>query len=101
LIGFKSWHSVLGRNSEAEEIFGVCSSEVLLVDLLPMLVPAFQTIFLPDLIHVNFLPDEVAIEFNLLQAAPALTAALLALIPVGIKRERVIAANKNLRTCQT
>lgn len=98
-MGFKSWHSVLGRNTEAEEIFGICSSEALLVDLLPMLVPGFQTNFLPDFMQVNFLPDEVVVEFNLLHAAPALTAALLLLIPNGAKRQRVIAASKYLRTC--
>ena len=55
---------------------------------------------LPDLTHVNFLPDALAVEFNLLQAAPALTAALLVLIPVGISSERVINASRYLRTCK-
>ena len=55
---------------------------------------------LPDLTHVNFLPDALAVEFNLLQAAPTLTAALLVLIPVGIRSKRVITASRYLRTCK-
>jgi hypothetical protein len=34
--------------------------------------PLFQTSFVPDLIHVNFLPDAVAVVPALLHFAPAL-----------------------------
>jgi hypothetical protein len=34
--------------------------------------PLFQTSFVPDLIHVNFLPDAVAVVPALLHLAPAL-----------------------------
>jgi hypothetical protein len=37
--------------------------------------PLFQTSFVPDLIHVNFFPDAVAVVPALLHLAPALTAA--------------------------
>jgi hypothetical protein len=45
------------------------------VGLLLTAMPLFQINFLPDLMQVNFLPDAVAVEFNLLQAPPALAAA--------------------------
>ena len=37
--------------------------------------PLFQTSFVPDLTHVNFLPDAVAVDPGLVHLAPALTAA--------------------------
>jgi hypothetical protein len=37
--------------------------------------PLFQTSFVPDLMHVNFLPDAVAVDPALVHLAPALTAA--------------------------
>ena len=37
--------------------------------------PLFQTSFVPDLIHVNFLPDAVAVVPAFVHLAPALTAA--------------------------
>ena len=37
--------------------------------------PLFQTSFVPDLTHVNFLPDAVAVVPALVHLAPALTAA--------------------------
>jgi hypothetical protein len=37
--------------------------------------PLFQTSFVPDLIHVNFLPDAVAVVPALVHFAPALGAA--------------------------
>jgi hypothetical protein len=38
--------------------------------------PLFQTSFVPDLTHVNFLPAAVAVAPALVHFAPALTAAL-------------------------
>ena len=69
-----------------------------MVDLLLTKTPLFQINLLPDLMQVNFLPDAVVVEFNLLQVPPALTAALLELIPVGIRSEKVITASRYLRT---
>lgn len=37
--------------------------------------PLFQTSFAPDLIHVNFLPEAVAVEPAFVHFAPAFTAA--------------------------
>jgi hypothetical protein len=37
--------------------------------------PLFQTSFVPDLMHVNFLPDAVAVDPALVHLAPAFTAA--------------------------
>jgi hypothetical protein len=37
--------------------------------------PLFHTSFVPDLTHVNFLPDAVAVDPALVHLAPALTAA--------------------------
>ena len=34
--------------------------------------PLFQTSFVPDLMHVNFLPDAVAVDPALVHLAPAL-----------------------------
>jgi hypothetical protein len=39
-------------------------------------MPLFQTSFVPDLTHVNFLPAAVAVAPALVHFAPALTAAL-------------------------
>ena len=38
--------------------------------------PLLQTSFLPDLMHVYLYPETVAVDFNLVQVAPALTAAV-------------------------
>ena len=37
--------------------------------------PLFQASFVPDLMHVNFLPDAVAVDPALVHLAPAFTAA--------------------------
>jgi hypothetical protein len=40
-----------------------------------IVTPLFQTSFVPDFIHVNFLPDAVAVVPALVHLAPALGAA--------------------------
>jgi hypothetical protein len=40
-----------------------------------MATPLFHTSFVPDLTHVNFLPDAVAVDPALVHLAPAFTAA--------------------------
>jgi hypothetical protein len=58
--------------------------------------PLFQTSFVPDLTHVNFLPDEIDIVPALLHFAPALTTALAANCVVAKIMRQTIATNHRL-----
>jgi len=51
--------------------------------------PLFQTNFFPDLMHVNFLPDETEVTPALEQDAPALTAAFTGIMGMERKRESI------------
>jgi hypothetical protein len=51
--------------------------------------PLFQTNFFPDLMHVNFLPDETEVIPALLHLAPALAAAFTGIMGVDRKRESI------------
>jgi len=51
--------------------------------------PLFQTNFFPDLMHVNFLPDETEVTPALEQDAPALTAAFTGIMGMDRKRESI------------
>jgi hypothetical protein len=59
-------------------------------------MPLFQTSFVPDLTHVNFLPDEIDIVPALLHFAPALTTALAATCVVAKIMRQTIATNHRL-----
>jgi hypothetical protein len=59
-------------------------------------MPLFQTSFVPDLTHVNFLPDEIDIVPALLHFAPALTTALAANCVVAKIMRQTIATNHRL-----
>jgi hypothetical protein len=50
-------------------------------------IPLFQTSFLPDLIHVNFLPDAIEVIPGLVHLAPALAAAFAGIKGEDRKRE--------------
>jgi hypothetical protein len=51
--------------------------------------PLFQTNFFPDLMHVNFLPDETEVTPALEQDAPALAAAFTGISGMDMKRESI------------
>lgn len=60
----------IGDGSGVGAGVGVATGEGFLIA-----TPLFQTSFVPDLIHLNFLPDAVAVVPALVHLAPALTAA--------------------------
>jgi hypothetical protein len=60
-------------------------------------IPLFQTSFVPDLTHVNFLPDEIDVVPALVHLAPALTAPLAATcVVVRIKRLAIVTSHQLL-----
>jgi hypothetical protein len=57
--------------------------------LVDFVTPLFQTNFLPDLTHVNVLPDETEVIPALVHAPPTLTAAFAGMRGVDNKRESI------------